>query len=718
MTIANPVRRRLMLALLTGVSSVASVPALAQTTAAVAAEDSDRGEIIVTATRREERLRDVPIAIGAVTQDDFINRGATRLKDIQFLIPGLFAVETSPGSERIQIRGISQQTGLPTVATYIDELNMNPNAVTGGLDIRAVDLERVEVLKGPQPTLYGENSMGGTIRYLTANPDLDEATGRASAEIGTIDRGSTAYRTEGAVSVPVVPGKFAIRVAAAYEDTGGYVDTGRGKDVNNTKYTTARVKALLQPSDTVRISAMYMHHEWNQRDASYARDDLTYVFANSFAQPAKGQYDIANLVATFDLGGAELLSSTGRVDAKSRIDVFFPFGFPTPGGVLPLASSSRSAGTLDRWTQEVRLSSKGTGPLRWLVGGTYADDKTTAGGATLPVTAPIVLAPSQTSKSWAIYGEGGYTLGQATLTLGARYFSDKRSNTARTQTQTFDTFNPRVNISVKTGESGIVYVNVAKGFRSGGFNNPQNQPNFILPGEETYAPEKLWTYEGGFKQSLFDKLLSVEGSIYYHDYKNIQSVALPLNNQPLTGRTLNNGIARGWGQELTFVVKPSSDLTATFAINHNDLTFRRRSLLVLPGDPLDNVPKWTTAAAIDYRRPISDNVTMFVNGSLATVDGFQSTLRLFATQTINGVTVPGLAIVQRSGAPFPTIVRTKSRVIADARIGADFGAITAYVYGANLTNDIDATYAGGVIQASEGGRPRPRTFGAGASFKF
>jgi hypothetical protein len=193
---------------------------------------------------------------------------------------------------------------------------------------------------------------------------------------------------------------------------------------------------------------------------------------------------------------------------------------------------------------------------------------------------------------------------------------------------------------------------------------------------------------------------------------------LPTDNSPRIGRTINSGVARGWGQELAIVVRPDRAFTATFTVGHNDLTYRSTSLAVRPGDRLDNVPTWTWSAAVDYRKPVSDKVTLFANASLASTSGFTSTLRLFADQTFNGVFVPGLSIVQRDGTRFPAIVRALPREIVNARIGADFGAITAYVYGQNLTNNFDSVYAGGVIQASQGARPRPRTIGAGLSFKF
>jgi iron complex outermembrane recepter protein len=692
--------RRIALALL-------ATSSLAPFGAAYAAETGEVSEVIVTAQRREERLRDVPISITAITSDDIENRGANRLQDLQFAIPGLWSVETSPGSERLQIRGISQQSGLPTVATYLDEMNMNPNAVTGGMVQRSVDLERIEVLKGPQPTLYGEGAMGGTIRYITARPNLDDFQGRAEGQVGTIDGGNTAYRVEGMANLPIAKGVFGLRLAGAYENTGGYIDTPRGKNVNATRYTTFRAKALWAPTDAFEGSLMYTHQEHDQRDADYANDAGVYSYPNSVAQPQKGNYDVANLVLVYDTGPVELLSSTGYLNFVGRSDVFFPFGFPIGGGViLPLASISRSAGEFERWSQELRMTSKSDGPIRYVLGATYTDDSVRSGFASPPYPATVPLTPGQTSKAWAVYGEGSYVSGPVTLTLGARYFSDRRSDAARTKYNRFNTFNPRANVSVKTGDSGIVYANVAKGFRSGGFNTPGKfDPT---RNEATYDPEKLWTYELGFKQQIIDNRLSVDGALYYHSYKGIQSILLPIDNSPTIGRTINSGVAKGWGQEIAVVARLTPELRATVTGGHNSLTYRSTSLTVIPGDPLDNVPKWTWSVALDYRRQVSNKLAVFANGELGHTTGFVSTLRLFNT----------LPIVQRNGQPFPIIVRAHPREVLNARVGADFGNITAYIFGQNLTNDFNSTYAGGVIQATEGARPRPRTLGVGMTAKY
>ena len=144
-------------------------------------------EVVVTAQKREERLIDVPMAITAVTGDEIERRGVSSLQDLQYSVPGLSVVQSGPGQERIQIRGVTTTNGLPTVGQYLDEMPISIDDNTQSLDLRLIDMERIEVLRGPQGTLYGEGSMGGTIRYLTANPDLTRFGGSFEAQAGARD---------------------------------------------------------------------------------------------------------------------------------------------------------------------------------------------------------------------------------------------------------------------------------------------------------------------------------------------------------------------------------------------------------------------------------------------------------------------------------------------------------------------------------------------------
>lgn len=695
--------------------ATAIAPAIALVPTAALAQQNSDGEadeqkndnvIIVTAQLREQALIEVPASVRAVTAEELENRNVRKLSDMQTAIPGLWIVETSPGLERLQIRGISQQTGLPTVATYFDEVNLNPPGVISGLDIRAVDLERVEVLKGPQPTLYGEGAMGGTIRYISANPDMDEMIVRGSGQVGFIDDGDMLYRAEAAVSVPLITDTLAVRIAAAHEYSGGYVDTTLGEDQNGVDATTIRGKLRFTPSPDFEATAMLMYHEYEQPDSSIANDDLTYIFADGEPQQIDSDYIVGNLVLSYDTAIGTIVSSTGYLEVDALSDTFFPFTIPLPpafGGPIDAVSYTRSLGDFERWTQELRVVSPGTGPLNYIVGASYTDDSLVSTLADPFGVIPDTIFNSSTER-WSVFGEASYRFGNVELQLGGRYFEDKRSDVNETAFNTFKTFNPKATLTLHTGDSGILYVSAAKGFRSGGFNTP----GLFAPGEETFDPEKLWTYEIGAKQEFIGGDLYVEAALYYHDYTDIQSVLLPIDNSPRTGRTINSGEADGIGAELLFVAKPDDFLTFTGTFGYNALEYKTASLAVQPGDPFDNVPEFTVNLTMDYERPISDNATVFAQADLGFSSGYTATLRLLNT----------LPIVQRNLEPFPIQAFVGDRTVINLRGGVDLGGIQLFGYVENLTNNTETTYAGGVITVETGYRPRPRTIGAGVNFRF
>ena len=202
-------------------------------------------EIVVTAQKRMERLIDVPMAITAVTGVEIERRGVSSLQRSSVFSARAIPGAMGPGQERIQIRGVSTSNGLPTVGQYLDEMPISIDDNTQSLGLRLIDMERIEVLRGPQGTLYGEGSMGGTIRYLTAKPDLTRFGGSFEAQAGAVTDGDTAWRVNGVVNLPVVKDRAGLRVVAGYEDTGGWIDslvTGQ-ENVNAARIFTIREQA-------------------------------------------------------------------------------------------------------------------------------------------------------------------------------------------------------------------------------------------------------------------------------------------------------------------------------------------------------------------------------------------------------------------------------------------------------------------------------------------
>lgn len=682
-----------------------------------ATSEGTAADIVVTAQRREERLLEVPISVSAFTSEDIENRGVSTLGELQASVPGLRIVDIGPGSQRIQLRGISQYLGLPTVGNYIDEFSVNNEGASGSAEIRLLDIERVEILRGPQPALYGEGSMGGTIRYVTASPDLDDFSGNVLAEVSSVEDGTTGYRGEGVLNLPVVTDIVGLRLAAAHERLPGWTDGALGRNLNDQDTTTVRGKLLVEPNLALSISLLGLYHQTEQGVKSYSLQNRT--TEQTVPSIAKQDYYLGNLVVSYDLGSVTLLSSTGYLNQDSRsVDDSVKF-FNTLFGAPLLANAiTDSRASFERFAQEVRLTSNGSGPLRYLFGVSYADSKTRGDIAGtgeslvpgLPANALGVVFQQDgraRSKVFAAFGSVSYDLASwFTLDLGGRYFRDRRSTSSALafiaapfpspppldDSATFESFNPRINVSVKTGSSGIIYANAAKGFRSGGFNLSLDP---MTP--DTFGPETLWSYEVGTRQSLIGNTLLVEAAVYYNDYKDIQATIIQ-GNAVVSG-TRNAGEARGPGADLTFVVRPQRDFSVTGTLGWNDVEYKTLSPDRIPGDPLDLVPEWTWSASFDYTPRLTDRLSLILHADAGFTDAAQITLR------------------NLGALGFDAVERSESRAVANIRAGVALEGFDVYAFANNLFDE------NRIVNPSFGAffeeiRTRPRTLGLGVRGRF
>ena len=691
-------------------TALLATPAFAQTATGA---DSSQGaaDIIVTAQKREERLIDVPVSISVFSANDIANRNVSTLDALQASIPGLRMVDIGPGSQRIQLRGISQYQGLPTVGVYLDEFSVLTLGPSGTAEIRLLDMERIEVLRGPQAALYGESSMGGTIRYLTANPDLGTFGGSALGEVSTVRDGATGYRLEGVVNAPLIQDKLGLRIAAARENLPGWVDGPLGDDRNGQDNTTIRGTLLFEPTSALSIKLLGLYNNSEQWVKSYALPDRT--TAQIVPSIANQDYWLGTLVVSYDVGPVTLMSSTGYLDQSGRsVDDSAQFYNELFRAPLLTTAVTDSRGNFRRWSQEFRLTSNSTGPLRYVAGINYFDAESSGritGDGESNVLPPELLGvvfeqdtDSFRSQALAVYGSLAYDFNDVvTLDVGGRYFYDQRSvksvftligfpipPTVTDDLGSFRSFNPSVSLSVKTGDSGQVYARVAKGFRSGGFNQVTDP---IIP--PTYGPETLWTYEIGTKQSLLDGILFVDAAVYYNDYTNIQANQLV---NPTVATVVNAGDARGPGVDLTVQAKPIPDLSAMATLGYNNLRYRGETLDRKPGDPADMVPDWTWSIALDYTPKLNDRVGLLAHFDIGFIDEARITIR---SPRLNQTAF------------------TQARTVANLRLGATFGRIEGYVFANNLfdENKIVNPAFGAFFEPT---RTRPRTLGIGARAHF
>lgn len=705
MTHKNGFRTWARAQLLLGVAAAALVaPAgvMAQTVAGQTEDVVNLGDIIVTSQKREERLLDVPMAITAVTGDEIERRGAASLRDLQYSVPGLSLVEQGPGQQRLQIRGVTTSNGLPTVGQYLDEMPISIDDQTQSLDLRLIDMERIEVLRGPQGTLYGEGSMGGTIRYLTANPDLNESGGSIEGEAGSVTDGDTAWRINGVINLPLITDKVGVRLAAGYENTGGWIDslvTGE-KDVNEATILTLRGKLLANFTENFQASLLVLHQEQDQDYQNFGTDRKT---SSRVAERNNPEYDLVNAVLRWDFGGVTLSNSFGYQKARNSTmtdlsNTYVPLlpllGFPV-GFITSVGLGSES--DIEVYTNEVRLASAPGGRFDWTVG--LYGRKLDRNGTSTSVTAPGAIAFDLISvnaifesEAWAAFGELTWNATDAlTITGGLRYFEEERTLTSVNRSfgglataynsGEFTSLNPRINISYDVSPTAMVYLSAAKGFRSGGFNL------VATGGPPTYDPDELWTYEVGSKNQWFDRRLTFEGAVYYTDWSDVQSAFTPTG--AAIGYITNGGEVNGWGADLSLSARPATGLTLSATYGWNDLEYQGTTAEHVAGDPVDYAVRESWSGSIDYRRPV-----------LGDAEGFAR---------LDYQHAGSASIINRGSL---VNVAIGSRDLVNAQLGVAFGTYEVSLFANNLFDENTPIIPGPFGSIFQDIEPTPRIVGA------
>ncbi|WP_395398220.1 TonB-dependent receptor [Novosphingobium sp. BL-8A] len=726
-----------------------SCSAAALLTAGVARADeapggavTDPSEIIVTAQKRAQNLVDVPQAVSVVTGDALERNGAVTFQDYLKLVPGLQVSQSNPGEARVVLRGINTGGATATVATYVDETPfgsssglVNSAILSGELD--TFDVARIEVLRGPQGTLYGASSLGGVMKFVTNEPQTDGLEARARGSVESTDGGKASYMGSALVNVPVSD-NFAIRASGFYRSYGGFIDSiGTGgsdlaKNINDTLSYGGRVSALFKPSDafSIRLTAILQNLDSDAAsvvEADPARLTPLYggltqsQFVPEFTNIA---YRLYNGTVAADLGFADLLSTTSYSTLKEHLRDDYTVQYGTLLGLYDPVTGTAAADigltqntNVERVTQELRLSSKGEGMFEWMVGGYYNHEKGAIlqllqvydAGTTTPMTGFPLLADiflRSKYEEFAGFANGTLHLGDRfDFTFGGRYSHNSQSASqggegllaadALSAKSKEGVFTWSAAPKFKLSKSAAIYARVAKGFRPGG-------PNLIPPGApagtpSTYNSDSLISYELGVKAETADKTFSIDIAAFHIDWKDIQLLAV-VNDY---GVNTNGGSAKSDGFEFTASLHPQRGLTFSLngAYTHARLTADTDPLLVggSKGDALPFVPKWNISLNGDYEWSVGKDASAFIGGSIRTLS-------------------------QQSGNYNPTYLATFGRQITlpaydviDLRAGLDFGRFSVTAYAKNLGNSkglISADYTGGYPNGAAGvGVIRPRSFG-------
>jgi outer membrane receptor protein involved in Fe transport len=582
------------------IAILAAFPAVAQTTG-----QSDPQVVTVTATKRDTRITNVPFAVSAIGESEIRDRGAVDLRDLQYSIPGLNIQESSPGASRIQLRGVNAGagTGLPIVGTYIDEMGVTIDQQQRDTFFPLVDMSRIEVLRGPQGTLYGEGSLAGTVRYLTRNPSLTKTDGFVESNLYRQAEGGVGQRISGAFGTPLAEGKVGLRIAAGSDKLPGWIDNPQMglKDTNEGKRFFIRPKLLIKPDEKLSISLLAMHSRYEFESDNVASLADSSVRKKTTLFPGKDNTDLANAVIKYDFGAVTLTSSTGYLQR----DLLFT-GSLSGGAIRATFDSS-----FKQWNQELRLSSNGDGPVQYTVGAwardyeSLVDRSGTLNGSPFSGLRRVGTDPVN-SKSSAIFGDTTWKLNQRIeLSGGARYYNDERSLDSTIPARPtgpavgkFNAFSPRLSGRYEWDRNASSYATLSKGFRSGGFNGNGS----------TYDPETLVNMEIGHKAQMSSSLF-FDGAIYYADYQDRQAQsATEVSPGVFQATTKNVGKASGPGVEAAVSAKLGGGLDLTATLGWHDIKAKSSNIEVLKGEAFDGVSKLTSSLSLSKRMALSSGL--------------------------------------------------------------------------------------------------------------
>jgi outer membrane receptor protein involved in Fe transport len=623
--------------------------------------------VIVTATRRAERLLDVPASLQAVGRDELRKLGAVDFSDYARTLAGVSFIDGGPGRSQIFMRGVSTggdigQGKESTVGIYLDETPISESSSQP--DIKLFDIERVEVLRGPQGTLYGSGSMGGTLRVLPRAPEFDGLSGELKATLSSTNEGGLNNAVDGWVNIPLSD-KAAVRLVGYRIDNDGFLDdpysgagSSSGEDINDEETYGGRLSLRVKPTEAfeVLLTGIYQNGEFGAfEQVTDEFDDL--VIQQSADQPFEDEYRIANLKLTYDFEFASLTSSTSYFERnrylETDIDYFLEALAGIQRGYSPLLYEAET------FSQEVRLASSGEGPFSWIVGGFYLD-RSDDFNQTINVSGvPVAQDPAANLfyldrfsdvKQIAGFAEGSLELSdQLTATVGLRVTDVERENQAiqdglilgfRTDLSgDFDeqSTTPKFNIAYEPNENTLLYVQAAKGFRIGGVNPglPPCDPaaGCTVDVGPTYDSDSLWNYEIGAKLQLLDNAWTISAAAFYIDWTDIQ---LSVSRGDGFDGFLNSGDATSQGFEVETSARLNDLVRIGGQVTYTDATLESVAAglqdVATAGQRLPDVPEWSSAFNVEVSGTVWNNVEGFVRGDLQYVGERQNALGPFSEQ--------------------------------------------------------------------------------------
>jgi outer membrane receptor protein involved in Fe transport len=724
-------------------------------------------EIVVTATRREESGERVPISIKALSQNDLTQGGIKDITDIAAVTPGLQytanAFSLASTITQISIRGVSSLFGASTVGLYIDDTpiqgRLSPLGNVGSPYPEVFDLNRVEVARGPQGTLFGAGAEGGTVRFISNEPSLTQFSGFTHAEVASTQNGGLSYEEGAAAGGPIIDDKFGFRVSVWDRHDGGYVDRidPQGNTVDRNANTddklVLRAALAFQVNDNVRITPAVFYQLIDRGNSG--------LFYATFSDPSTGHFNNGRLLpdAVIDhfvipsikveahLPFAELTFTASNifrnlnesVDLSTLLGAFGVANYGNPLGpaypTSPVDVAPTYTGQMIRgFTEELRLASNQPDNfLTWVAGlfndhRTYTDYQTSYSKLADPTGANFFqIHQVITDDQIAAFAQGDFHITEKwTATLGARVAVIKTDLYERNGTGLLNAgappvssgstratpVTPKVGLSYQADSKNLFYISAFKGFRAGGINTAlagicnATEPN-------SFSSDTVWSYEVGAKNQLFDGKLQIDSSVFRIDWSKIQQVVLLPCGQAYAenaGRAVSKGFDLGVQGLVTDHLRVNLDIAYTDAYFTESVFNDSGQPIVLKGDAIGFMPfmtsPWNANASANYEIPLPQGDKIHLRGEY---------------QYHSRNPGPFISQVPTSPSYYPLEVPDPPTHLANAKVGYTRGKLDITLFVNNVFNShplLGSYQDGPTSNLLTYGTFRPRTVGLSANYEF
>jgi iron complex outermembrane recepter protein len=618
-------------------------------------DNSVLAEVLVTASKRgEQSIQDTPMAIQAITADQLQEQGIKEFADYARTISGLTFEDAGPGDKKIVIRGLDS-TGASTTGLYFDDMVVTSNNSEDGggrqPDLALVDMERIEVLKGPQGTLYGASSMSGTVLQITNKPDASKVSGSFNVGTGSTDGANGAnYNFDATVNVPIVQDVLAIRAVAYENNQQGYIDNKLlGMDgVNNELVKGFRVAARWDIAQDTTLDLMYVNQNTSTMGPAWYQPIFgQFVQSNQSVSPWTDGINAANLAFNWKVAEGTVTATASKMDRN--IDYQYPgarilctvFGGYSPSTCYAFdnsilegyRSNAFEPQTRDITSSELRYASAWHGPVQLVAGAFYDDEDNNFHSTVYGLNPEQMILPDLADnysdrivhnevEQKAVFGELTYNITDAlSVTGGVRAFrfdidqrSDNLPDISRQIAQSLVYTNSteqsatyKGNISYKFPNGQLLYFTYSQGFRSGGNNEPDNFTGTVLA---PYKSDTVDSYELGDKGRFLGGAVELDTAVYLMDWNNLQQrIEVNIPGSASVPEVANVGAAQITGAEVGLQVKPVADLDLLFGANATvlrDVITTAVQGLNNVGDRVPNVPQFTTDVYADYKFSLMD----------------------------------------------------------------------------------------------------------------